>query len=818
MGFFRRKRRDTVGNNPHRPDEPIHQEFSSNTHLSNEAWPIETSESEGFARTEEKLSDRNTRSRPLLRLTATIAVFSFVLIAGWLAAMMFYYTLKFPDPFAVSRDGKAGVIRILASDGSLLAERGTAHPYMPIKMLPKHVIDAIIATEDRRFFNHWGIDPFGMIRAVFANMRAGQFRQGGSTLTQQLAKNLFLSHERTLTRKIDELALAIWLEYRLDKNQILELYLNRVYFGAGAYGVEAAAQRYYGKSARAMNVAEAALIAGLLKAPSHYAPTKNPGAGRARGRSVLHKMFAAGFLSTKQLKNALNQPVRFVKKNNKKSHHSYGNAVDYILARLPRILDTDHSEILVETTIDASLQRTAHTVITDALRKSGKKLNATQAALVILDRSGGVRTLLGGRDYRKSQYNRATKAHRQPGSTFKPFVYLAALEAGYKPETIAYDLPVSIKGWTPKNANGRYTGTISIRDALAKSINTVAVRVALDVGPDKVADISRRMGISSKLRADPSLALGTSEVSLIELVSAYNVLPNGGRKTDLHIIRRIRTSKGRILYARPAASDTQLVSAQNIGAMNSMLQTALQTGTGHRAALDNHPAAGKTGTSQDYRDAWFIGYTAHMTAGIWIGNDDGTSMKSVSGGGLPARIWRTIMTRAHRDKNVLPLPYTTSPGTFLSKRLPAQQKKQVVAKKISAKEFSKRLKLPHSFRERTAARVISEPPLPVRRPMQRFPKTRITQQFFKSLDTQQLGPTRAKKIKLERQQITSKVSSSRNGFDLESIKRKLNRIPSKPVRASSDKTIIPRMVPEGKMALGLGASIPKTPSVTGRVP
>lgn len=578
--------------------------------------------------------------------------------AATLSCLMIYFTVAYPHPHVMRNKERAPVIRILARDGAVLAERGTAHDYMPLDLLPRHVQAAVVATEDRRFYDHHGIDPVGMIRAFFANLRAGRFAQGGSTLTQQLAKNLFLTHDRTLGRKIEEFALALWLELRLSKDEILELYLNRVYFGSGAYGIEAASQRYFDKSAREMSLAEAAIIAGLLKAPSRYSPSTNPQAALARAKVVLDKMIEVGFISPADRNKAVAEKVVFYEPKSGGDTDDYGYAVDFVLDRLPPLLGDGHAEIVVETTLDAELQKNASRVVETSLAKKGPTLGASQGAMVVLDNDGGILALVGGRSYTASQFNRAVKARRQPGSVFKPFVYLAAMESGLTPDSPAFDLPLTIGGWSPKNDSGTYQGEVTLRRALAQSINTVAVRLNQDLGPKRTADVARRLGVKSELRDDASLALGTSEVSLIEMVGAFAVFGNGGMAVEPHAIRRVRMSSGRVLYAREAPRTEQIVDIRSVGAMNDMLNAALVSGTGRRAAIARHPAAGKTGTTQDFRDAWFVGYTSHMTAGVWIGNDDGKPMNRSVGGGLPAEIWHQVMEAAHLHKAPLALPGT----------------------------------------------------------------------------------------------------------------------------------------------------------------
>jgi len=583
-------------------------------------------------------------------------------LAATFAGMMVYYTVIFPNPLAIRNTERSPVIRILARDGSVLAERGAAHDYVTLDQLPKLVPAAVVATEDRRFFEHYGLDPVGMIRAMFANLRAGRFAQGGSTLTQQLAKNLFLTQDRTLTRKIAELGLALWLEMRLSKTEILELYLNQVYFGGGAYGVEAASKRYFDKPARDLNLAEAALIAGLLKAPSKYSPASSPGAARARGRVVLDKMLDAGFITQEDENRALEQPVVFSDQKVPKTAADTGYVVDYVLDQLPPIIGAGHDELIVETTLDKDLQRRAQEIVSENLTKKGAALGASQGAVVVLDGDGGIRALVGGKDYGESQFNRAVKARRQPGSAFKPFVYLAALEHGMTPDSVAVDQPITIGGWAPKNDNGQYLGEITLRRALAQSVNTVAVRLNQDVGRGRTIEVAQRLGIKSELREGPSLALGTSEVTLLEMAGAYVAFSNGGSVIEPHVISRVRISSGRVLFASAAPRTDQVVEPSRIGALNDMMNAAVVYGTGRRAALADQPVAGKTGTTQDFRDAWFIGYTSHLTAGVWIGNDNGKPMSRAVGGGLPAEIWNQVMRIAHEGKAPLALPGTVMGG------------------------------------------------------------------------------------------------------------------------------------------------------------
>ncbi|HJU32363.1 MAG TPA: PBP1A family penicillin-binding protein [Hyphomicrobiaceae bacterium] len=588
-----------------------------------------------------------------LAVLATVYLGPPLFLAGSIA--LAYFNLSIPDPMALRLKHHVPVVRVLAGDGAVLSERGGGDAYVPIDFLPRHLIDAVVATEDRRFFRHWGVDPAGLVRAAFTNLMRGRVAQGGSTLTQQLAKNLFLGSERTLARKLQELVLALWLEARLGKRDILELYLNRVYFGAGAYGVETAAQRFFGKSAREVNVAEAAMLAGMLKAPSKYSPMSNAAIARERAQGVLAKMVEAGFLSEGESVEAGKVPLRFSDQL-QRGGSGVDYAVDAALERVPALVASAQGEIVIETTIDADLQQRAQAMVQAALAQEGAAARASQAGLVLMDTAGAIRALVGGRSYAESQFNRALKAKRQPGSTFKMFVYLAALESGMTPASKVLDLPLLGSGWSPRNEGAGYHGAVSLREALSQSMNAAAARLNLSVGPRATAAVARRLGIRSQLRADASLALGTSEVTLTELTGAYGALASGGLEVEPHLVTRVLGADGAVLFARRPAPARQVVAPAQVAAMNDMLSAVLVSGTGKRAQLPGHPAAGKTGTSQDFRDAWFIGYTGHLVAGVWVGNDDGKPMHRMMGGGLPARLWRELMMRAHKGLAPVPLP------------------------------------------------------------------------------------------------------------------------------------------------------------------
>ena len=580
-----------------------------------------------------------------MRLTILAAVYFGPPALLAMAATFVYYTLEIPDPMALPLRSRP-IVQVLARDASPLNARGVGDAYVPIDLLPKHLVDAVLATEDRRFFKHWGLDGGGMLRAAIANLLAGRFVQGGSTVTQQLAKNLFLDSERTIRRKLEELVLALWLELRLSKLDILELYLNRVYFGGGAYGVETAAQRFFNKSAREVTLAEAGVLAGLLKAPSRYSPASNPAVARARAKSVLGAMVEAGYLTAREADAAGDVDIAFAEPA-QRAQTCFDYAVDAVLERLFREVGSPASEVIVETTIDRDLQCRAQTLVHDALEKEAGEARVGQAGLVLMDRDGGIRAVVGGRDHAESQFNRAFKAKRQPGSAFKTFVYLAALESGISPDSTVLDLPILGLGWSPRNATARYRGAVTMRDAFAQSMNAATARLHMRIGPHKTAAAARRLGIRSPLREDASLALGTSEVTLLELTSAYAVLARGGATVEPYLIERVRTSGGKVLYQHPEEKGTVVVAPHQVHALNDMLHAVVASGTGRRAALPHHPAAGKTGTSQDFRDAWFVGFTARFVAGVWVGNDDGRAMNGVMGGGLPAQLWHDVMLIAH---------------------------------------------------------------------------------------------------------------------------------------------------------------------------
>ena len=567
--------------------------------------------------------------------------------------LMAYYAAKMPSVADWTVPQRPPNVRLVAVDGALLANRGTTGgEEVPLAEMSHYIPQAVVAIEDRRFYSHFGVDPLGLARAMVQNVLHRGLSQGGSTLTQQLAKNLFLKPDRTLERKAQEVMLALWLEHEHSKDEILELYLNRVYFGSGAYGVEAASRRYFGKSARDVTLPEAAVLAGLLKAPSKLSPARDPQAAADRSKLVLAAMRDEGVIGDKELRAALaTAPER--------PPSTWTGSENYVADRvvddLPGLIGDVKSDITVETTVDLTLQKLAEKSIRDLIDRQGAKLAVSQGVLVSIDNSGAVRAMVGGYDYGDSQFDRATEARRQPGSAFKPFVYLAAMEQGMTPDTIRNDAPVQIGKWTPENYNGKYYGRVTLATALAKSLNSVAAQLVMEVGVGSVVEVAHRMGIQSDITGNAAIALGTSEVTPLELTAAYVPFANGGLRPQVHFIKRITDAQGKVLYERPPERAPRVITLQVVGMMNAMMSETLDDGTARKAKFD-WPAAGKTGTSQNSRDAWFVGYTANLTTAVWFGNDDGHAMKKVTGGALPAIAWHDFMVAAHRGVAVAALP------------------------------------------------------------------------------------------------------------------------------------------------------------------
>jgi penicillin-binding protein 1A len=570
------------------------------------------------------------------------------------AGVVIYYGAKMPSAETWAMPKRPPNIKIVDVNGELLANRGsTGGEAIPLEAMSPYIPEAVIAIEDRRFYSHWGVDPIGLTRAMVTNIVLGHAVQGGSTLTQQLAKNMFLTPDRTLERKVQEVLLAFWLESKYSKDQILAMYLNRVFFGSNSYGVEAASRRYFNKSARDLDLTEAAILAALLKAPSALSPAKNPEGAMARAKLVLAAMEQEGFITHEEEQAAIENKPQKAKSFWTGAEHY---AADMVMDQLPNLVGDVKEDVVVETTIDRGLEKDAETAIQATLAKEGKKLNASQAALVSIDGTGAIRALVGGRDYAQSQFNRAFKAKRQPGSAFKPFVYVTALERGLTPASVLVDGPVKIGNWTPENFDNKYRGPVSLANALAESLNTIAAQLVARVGAQNVAKTAHRMGIDSDLQENASIALGTSEVSLVELTSAYAPFMNGGYKANPHIIKRITTMSGKVLYENTDNRPPKVLSPAIAAEMNQMMSGVIRYGTGKNAKLPGWQVAGKSGTTQSFRDALFVGFTANLTTGVWFGNDDGTSMKKVTGGGLPAKAWSQFMIAAHKGLTPAPLP------------------------------------------------------------------------------------------------------------------------------------------------------------------
>ena len=588
------------------------------------------------------------RGRPLF------SVFSFLYWGSvavlWasiaLGGLLLFYTVTLPDPLVAGLKQRGQAIKVLASDGTIIAERGLVKDYVKLEQLPDYVSEAVIAIEDRRFYSHFGFDPIGFTRAMALNIRKGRLVQGGSTISQQLAKNLFLSSDRTITRKLREMGMSFWLEAKFEKKEILELYLNRVYFGHQTFGIDQAARRYFGKRATKLTLPEAAMLAGLLKAPSRLNPKTNYKAAKARAKLVLLAMKRSNFISPMTLKTALIAPAQ-LRKRRLPINSNY--IVDWIADLVPEYVTDYKSDLIIETSIDRRVQNKADARVRHYLSKMGRKNNVRQASLVMMAPDGAVRAMVGGRNYQRSQYNRAIKSRRQTGSAFKPFVYLAALESGFHPESLIFDRPTNFNRWQPRNYKNIYRGQINLSTALAHSSNVVAVKLMGTVGVAKTIETARRLGLRGEMKKDLSLALGTAEQSLLELTSAYVPFANGGRGVFPYVIKSIRTFNGRVLYKRKKADMGQVVRAHHVNQMNNMMRQVLKFGTGKKAKLNGHDIAGKTGTTQRFKDGWFVGYSGHYITGVWVGNDNGASMKKVTGGGLPARIWNDVMVYAHRD-------------------------------------------------------------------------------------------------------------------------------------------------------------------------
>ncbi|HYE45638.1 MAG TPA: PBP1A family penicillin-binding protein [Caulobacter sp.] len=553
-----------------------------------------------------------------------------------------------PERAALFAVNRAPGIRFLDREGELIATRGPRYgERITLGQLPRHVPQAFLAAEDRRFYQHGALDFHGIARAAYVNWRAGRTVQGGSTITQQLAKGLFLTPEQTMKRKLHEAVMARRLYRVLSRDEILELYLNRIYFGANTFGIDGASRSYFGKPAAELSIAEAALLASLPKAPSRLALNKNMAAALQRSHLVLDRMRREGWITREQELAAIDSPPALSAKA-LQEEGDIGYILDYATNEAVKIAGANAPDLTVRLTIDSRLQKAGAETVRKVLATDGVKAKASQAALISMSSDGAIRAMVGGTDFDVAPFNRTVQAKRQPGSTFKPFVYAAALETGLLPKDIRVDGPVKFGDWEPENYGGGYRGPVTIEDALARSINTVAVKVGQEVGSPAIGEISRRFGFTTiPMRPDLSVTLGSYEVNLLELTSAFQVFQQAGQRVTPYIIESIATQDGQPVYSRAERQAAPVYDIQYASMMVKMLKGVVEKGTGTRAAF-GRPAAGKTGTSQNYRDAWFIGFTPDIVTGVWVGNDDDTPMERVAGGGMPSTIWRQYMVVAHQ--------------------------------------------------------------------------------------------------------------------------------------------------------------------------
>ena len=598
--------------------------------------------------------------RPLGRLARALlaTLVGLILLAAvcgvWGWRLAFQDLPAIPDKAALWSLNRPPGVTFEDREGRVIAIRGSRHGQaIALAQLPAYVPSAFLAAEDRRFYAHHGVDLTGIARALRADVNARHVVQGGSTITQQVVKNIFLSPDQTLKRKVQEAILAWRIERVMSKTDILELYLNRIYFGGGAYGVEAASQAYFGKDASRLTLPEAALLAALPKAPSKLDPEQDLDEALERSKVILGEMRQDGWISAAQAADALGHPPTLAPE--KPVEGDFGYVLDLAASRARDLAQNRAPDLVVRLTVDPRLQAVAARVVRDGVAE-GRALGATQAALVALAPDGAIRALVGGRDHRASAFDRATQAMRQPGSAFKPFVYAAALEAGVKPSDMRTDAPVRYGGWSPANYGGRFAGSVTVAEALARSINTVAVRLAHQVGAAKVAEMAQRFGLTMiPARPDLSVALGAYEVDLLDLTSAYQVFQQDGRRVEPYLISTITNAHGDVLYAHPDAAGPQVFDPQKNRLMVQMMRGVITHGTGKKADI-GRPAAGKTGTSQNWRDAWFVGFTPDWVAGVWVGNDRSRPMAKVAGGELPSQLWRRFMLEAEQNLPVSDFP------------------------------------------------------------------------------------------------------------------------------------------------------------------
>jgi penicillin-binding protein 1A len=565
-----------------------------------------------------------------------------------MVGVMAWYARELPNIIENPKFKKEVSITVLANDGSVIGRYGDLKGNtLSIDDIPDHTINAVLATEDRRFYHHFGIDPIGLTRAIVVNLRSSKRTQGGSTITQQLAKNLFLTQDKTYKRKIQEALLALWLEKELTKDEILMAYLNRVYMGAGTYGIEAATRVFYNKPVKDLTLYESAVLAGLLKAPSRYSPLSNRKASHERGAVVIGAMLDAGVITEKQAKDALSRKPVKAEEDGDSTGPSSRYFADWIVDTLDNVIGTPKQDLIVETTLDPEVQEGAAAVLKDTVQKNIEKLRVSQGASIILRPDGSIVGMVGGIDYKKSQYNRTTQGMRQPGSSFKPIVYLAALEKGFTPYDLVVDEPITEGRYRPQNFGNKYYGELTLLEALTYSLNTVSVRLAKAVGIENVISVARRMGITADLEPSLALSLGSSEVSMLEMAQAYATIASGGHAIKAFGIKKIETKEGKTLYEYKQEAAPKVFRSSDIDGLVTMMASVVQNGTGGGAA--GVALAGKTGTTQDHRDAWFDGFSNDYVAVVWFGNDDNKPMKGVTGGGLAAGTWKRIISAAKSD-------------------------------------------------------------------------------------------------------------------------------------------------------------------------
>lgn len=598
-------------------------------------------------------------SKKLFWLKPLLAVCSGVFIL--LAAYIGYCYITLPDVSDAVSHTRQPSTTIIAENGNEIYTFGNSFSeVIYLEDLPYYVPAAIVDVEDRRFYAHFGFDIIGFARATAVNLIKRSYAQGASTITQQVAKNLFLTPQKSIKRKVQELLLAFWLEGKFSKEQILTLYINRVYLGAGTYGIEAAANRYFGKSSRDLSLKEAAILAGMLKAPARYNPISNPQKAQERAKVVLKLMFEHGTITEAEMNKALKEPLHDVTKYKVEGARHFA---DMVLNEVNAYIGERNQDIYVSTTLDQDLQQKAEWILRDTVNQNRGK-NISDGAIVILDYSGAVKALVGGVDYNKSQFNRAVQALRQSGSAFKPFVYLTALQQGWKPDDIISDSPVKIGKWQPENYDKKYYGDVSLTYALTHSLNLATINLAEQLNRKDIISNARKMGITTDLPNTPALALGVAEVKVIDMAAAYAVMANGGKAIWPYSITEVYSKDGIQLYQHDAGDALQIINPEIVKQITAMLENVINNGTGRKAKLPTF-AAGKTGTTQDYRDAWFIGWTDKYIAAVWLGNDDNSPMKNVGGSSLPAQIWQKIMlttvdvssTAAKKEKKLKFLPW-----------------------------------------------------------------------------------------------------------------------------------------------------------------